>query len=214
MQQRRPIEFFVAQYKNNSNIRDVFVEGKTDRLLIKAFLRKIGVSDWVVRDIATVDVSDDLVLIYGHNRGAKGRCRTFAQELARMGYPDQTPVLIAVDRDTDFERQEAVTLPTFVVETDLPDIESYSFSEDNIDRLLKLHYHIDNVGPSTVIQEITPVLLDLVAVRYVLRELERPVALHYDICRSLSWLSNGPVLSILDLISRSLDRGSPGSSVD
>ncbi|MBO1067620.1 MULTISPECIES: DUF4435 domain-containing protein [Nostocales] len=56
---RRTLDELVARYELEPDLRDIYVEGKTDKLFLEWFLRNRGIEDIAVYEIETVDISAD-----------------------------------------------------------------------------------------------------------------------------------------------------------
>jgi hypothetical protein len=56
---RRTLDELVARYVLEPDLRDIYVEGKTDKLFLEWFLRNRGIEDIAVYEIETVDISAD-----------------------------------------------------------------------------------------------------------------------------------------------------------
>lgn len=62
---RRTIPELVAKYKLNSSVRDVFVEGQSDRKLLRWFMAAKGYDAAAVLEIDLIDVPPDMLAKYG-----------------------------------------------------------------------------------------------------------------------------------------------------
>ena len=56
---RHTLDELVARYELEPDLRDIYVEGKTDKLFLEWFLRNRGIEDIAVYEIETVDISAD-----------------------------------------------------------------------------------------------------------------------------------------------------------
>src|SRR5260370_38082500 len=79
--ERRTVEELVARYELERDIRDLYVEGRTDACVISWFLRTNGISDVVVYEIATVDVPLRILSKNGQRNNNIGKVESLALEL-------------------------------------------------------------------------------------------------------------------------------------
>ncbi len=54
--ERRTLEELVTRYQLEPELRDIYVEGKTDKILLEWFLEQKGVENFAVYEIDTVEI--------------------------------------------------------------------------------------------------------------------------------------------------------------
>jgi len=133
----RRIEELIVRYELEPQIRDVYVEGNSDKSLIEWFMREKGVKNTAVYEISTVEVPANKVKGYGLENNNKGRVITFALEIeSRLG-KECLKVTCIVDKDFDIilDAENDCKLLLF---TDYTCMEMYVFEEKCIDKYLSI----------------------------------------------------------------------------
>ncbi|WP_326651087.1 DUF4435 domain-containing protein [Streptomyces anthocyanicus] len=138
---RRRIEELVALYEFEPEIVDLFVEGRSDRVLFEHLLDDAGehVRVWEVDDI---DIPAEMVASVGEFVGAKGRVVALAAELEQRLADDGTySVLCIVDADFDHIIRPEVKASKFLAATDFSCLESYYWNPKTVRKYLGLSLH-------------------------------------------------------------------------
>jgi hypothetical protein len=133
---RRTIDEVVALHDlEGSDIREVFVEGLSDKYFLEHFLIEYGLADVGVYEIETVEVPTDEVLKRGLEDGNRGRVVTLACLLE-----DQVQVneLVCI-ADADFDHfKEIVHNCALLLVSDYCSVELYAFNERTLSKLFRL----------------------------------------------------------------------------
>lgn len=132
---KRSIEELSAIYAVEPEIRDVFVEGATDKLFIEWYLCKKGIDNVSVYTIELIDISDEVLSKHNLRLGSN-RCRVIALscELEERCGPDCNVICIA---DRDFEDYcPSVGMNSYLSFTDGNALELYAFTPSVIEKFL------------------------------------------------------------------------------
>jgi len=97
------IRELLARYKLEPSVRDVFVEGKFDRDILRWYLRIAGLTNVSVQRTDLIHIPAELVISHVLNTGEKGRVVALARELeSGMGNAKKcASVTCVVDADCD-----------------------------------------------------------------------------------------------------------------
>lgn len=97
----RTVEEWQTVFELEPTLRDVFLEGETDRRLVEGFLRAIGNRDARVRTAAEIDFSGQVFSGNPFCSGNKLRLISFAANLTRCFAQDVKGLTCLIDRDCD-----------------------------------------------------------------------------------------------------------------
>lgn len=154
--ERRSLQELAFMYEAEPELCDVYVEGRTDRVLIEHLLAGTSIRVWEDGD---VDVPSELVLATGNEVGCKGRIATIARELDRQFGDTELKVRCIIDADCD-----RVTGTTFrgskhLRYTDFTCIEAYFWDVPHVQKYVKLGLH-DTLGQTAeqLIVSLNPIL--------------------------------------------------------
>jgi hypothetical protein len=182
-------------------LRDVYVEGRSDQQFFRWFFREAGIP---VSGVYAIDdrahVPSEQVLAAGAEVGPRGRVVALAHAASDWGM-EKPGVTCIVDADRSLIVPELVVPDLFY--TDYAAIEGYLFQPRPLEQLLRLVIGSD-ADANGVIEVMTPMLNDLYVVRAVLH-LEGPnvplIDKFYRCCRRHrgAWM-----VDVEDLIARSL----------
>jgi hypothetical protein len=133
---RRRLHELAARYEIEPTLRDVYVEGQFDAVLVSWLLKKQGCDDAAVYEIDTVDIPPDILKKHGLDEGQKGRVIALCLELeASAKVPGQ--VTGVVDRDYDAVLGIQYRCPLLQL-TDFSCMEMYAYNE----RVLQAFFHL------------------------------------------------------------------------
>lgn len=168
---RRTIDELVTLYDLEPEIRDVFVEGRSDQVVLAWYLKSRARGSVNVCEIDSIDVAAEIVHKHGLEIGSRGRAIALAYELEeRLAPESQAGGTIVVDADFDRTLEVSHDLSTMLV-TDYACLEMYLFNEKCIEKFLSLV----TLGCSTlahlVLSELSHVLVRLFAIRLTNHEL-------------------------------------------
>ncbi|ELY3739107.1 DUF4435 domain-containing protein [Cronobacter sakazakii] len=129
---RRSIEDIKTRYFVEPTLRDVYVEGHFDKLVLNCWCEKNSEKIIASYEIDSVDIPLEILQKYGLTEGNKQRVIALAKELENL-HCDNYKCL--VDKDLDHWFNEIYEVPQLVW-TDYSSLEMYFFSEQLIKRIL------------------------------------------------------------------------------
>ena len=154
---RKPIGELLARYELEPNLRDVFVEGHLDEVVIRRFLRQSAITATGIFRIESIDVRDEL-LVADERGSQRGRLMGLARHLDEET-DGQAPARCIVDRD--FEALLGAGEPgasRLLLKTDWSTIEMYFFDAGLFDLVLSDYYRVASLDAVMLIQSIAGVL--------------------------------------------------------
>lgn len=207
---KRQIEELVARYELEPTIRDIYVEGNSDKVIIEWLLQNVGLEDVVVYEIDTVNVPYEELVRLGLNDSKRSRVITLAFALHSGASIDLTPIVACIaDTDFDFILEKTYNCPILIF-TGYTSIEAYLYNEDVIRKFLTLVIRNFPYESAVVMSELAPVLRDLFLIRLANQELDMELEymsfercctvsgsqLHFDIDSYIyRYLNKGALLS-------------------
>jgi hypothetical protein len=163
---RRTIEELVLRYQLEPSMRDVFVEGHSDRTILRWFIDACCTegANVEVYPIDGVDVPAEILNHYGLSTGNRSEVVALCLELEQQLGNDATCVTGVVDGDM------AAILPDqcecgLLLKSDYSCVEMYLFSEKCLGKMLKLAFPNAKRSASEVIAQLSPVLRELFLAR-------------------------------------------------
>jgi hypothetical protein len=162
---RRTIDELVTLYELEPEIRDLFVEGASDRVLFLWYLRHRCRGNYSVQDISTIDVPPEVIEKNAQDNGNRGRIISLAYELdERLSGVSRNCVTLVYD--SDFDRVLGVSQKCdLLLTTDFSCVEMYLFNELVICKLLSLVLMGCDYSSQHVISELEKVLVRLFLIR-------------------------------------------------
>jgi hypothetical protein len=173
---RWTIADLIARYTLEPSIRDVFVEGTSDRVLLgRALAGLLSDVDYKVYEISTVDVPASQVLDLSLKIGNKGRVVALACAIERSHLPRmEESVVCLADVDLDRLRDRCKPSKVLVYTTHLS-LDSLLVTENTVDRLFALAFQSE-LPAAVLFDQMLPVLHERVLQRAALDELEIDVS--------------------------------------
>jgi len=160
----RRIEELVARYKLEPTIKDIFVEGSTDKSLVQWFLEEETKRDVFVYEISTVLIPNDLVLELKQETNRRGQVYALAYTLQRCVGANSQQATCVIDRDfANLLGEDNVDGILFL--TDYACMEMYAFNVPTIDKFLKIIVRGFPKSATVVLQELAEVLQELFLIR-------------------------------------------------
>lgn len=134
---RRTLQELAVLYRLNPSLRDVYVEGPSDRAFFDYFLRSNGVDDASVREVGGLDIPARLVLDEGLDVGNRGR--VIALDIWSSRELGQVSACITCIADRDFETFLGRTFESHsLLLTDYACMEMYFFNAAILGKFLGL----------------------------------------------------------------------------
>ncbi|MEH1845315.1 MAG: DUF4435 domain-containing protein [Nostoc sp.] len=170
-ERRRTLDELVTRYELEPDLCDIYVEGKTDKLLIEWFLEHKERQGFAVYEIDTVDIPAQLLLDQGLKDN--NRSRVIALALHIQDKLSETPLHVTCIADKDFDwlfgKEYQCDLLLF---TDYSCLEMYLFNEVVLDKYLRLGLGLSQPKARKVLNQLSKVLEDLFLIRATNETLE------------------------------------------
>ena len=133
----RRLDELATLYRLEPTLRDVYVEGNSDKRFIEWFLHEKNVIGVTVNEINNVDIPANLILAAGLSDGNKSRVIILARELERILGSEMVSVTCIIDGDFDDllgQKHDCA----FLLTTDHTCLELYFYDPRCINKLLRL----------------------------------------------------------------------------
>jgi hypothetical protein len=165
---RRTLQELRTLYSTHPRLRDVMVEGATDRRFYSWFLRECGLSDGIrVYEIdSRALVPKELVSPVHADNNIRGRLFAAASEANSWGGAADGVTCIV---DSDFDIIEKAKFPAQLLATDVPALETYALRERPFAKFLG-QFVDEKADVDKVLQILVPIWLHLFVVRWVLHK--------------------------------------------
>lgn len=129
---RRTIDDIKTRYFVEPTLRDIYVEGYFDRLVLNSWCENNNDKNFVPYEIDSVDIPFDILKKHGLTEGNKQRVIALAKELDELQCDSYRCL---VDKDFDHWLDNIEQIPNLIW-TDFCSLEMYFFSEQLIKRIL------------------------------------------------------------------------------
>ena len=160
---RRKLHELAVRYENEPTLRDVYVEGQFDAILVSWFLREHDCDDAVVYEIDTVEVPQDVLKKHGLDEGQKGRVIALCLELAASAkVPGQVTGVVDRDYDRLLGIQRQCPLLQY---TDYSCMEMYAYNEEVLQRFFHMYVRKAEYTPAAFLSAVQSVLLEAFLMR-------------------------------------------------
>ncbi|AVH72444.1 hypothetical protein [Nostoc sp. 'Lobaria pulmonaria (5183) cyanobiont'] len=161
---RRTLDELVTRYELEPDLRDIYVEGKTDKLLIEWFLDQKKNQGFAVYEIDTVEIPAQLLFEQGLKDNNRSRVITLALYINDKLSETSLHITCVADKDFDwlFCKEYQCDLLLF---TDYSCLEMYLFNEAVLDKCLRLGLGLSQPKAREVLNQLSRVLEDLFLIR-------------------------------------------------
>lgn len=161
---RQTIDELTAEYELEPSIRDVYVEGPTDRSVMEWFFSEVGRQRVEVREVESIEMSADLLQGLGCENSNRGRVIALAEALrGALGGGSRSATCVAdADFDRALRRNHSCELLLF---TDYSCLEMYFFEARVLSKLTNLAIPGFPRRAEQILSDLTPPLLDLFSIR-------------------------------------------------
>jgi hypothetical protein len=160
---RLKISELIAKYRLQPELRDVFVEGSTDKDILSWYIRAAGLTTAKVYPIELIDVPVEILNKYGLTEGNRQRVIALSREIGHaLGHdaPQATGVV-----DADFDRLLGRVIDCAgVLVTDYPAIEIYFAHEVPLSKYFAVVLG-KQTDPNEVLQAFGTILSELFLIR-------------------------------------------------
>ncbi|MCZ2527769.1 hypothetical protein [Streptomyces sp. HB2AG] len=170
--ERRTVEELITLYELHPEIKDIFVEGRSDRNFLESHLPEdtdeILVKIYAISD--RVAIPDGELIAEGLLTGERSRVLWLAQQLSKR-MPEHSSAAFVVDKDFASLEADTSTNVHGLQYTDYSSMEAYALSERPISKLLRVSLGAPPyITASSLISAIKPALVSLFLIRLCLRE--------------------------------------------
>lgn len=155
---RRTIKELATLYELEPTLKDVFVEGATDRAFVHSLLRHAGFSQVQVYEIDNIDVPSDLLKRLKIGNGNRDRVIGLAIELEQLCEVDLSRrVCCIADADEEAGKTPRIRA-TLLLYTDFTSMQMYSFSDVPLQRYFDQVVLDFPLKAATVLSSMAPML--------------------------------------------------------
>ncbi|MFF5314391.1 hypothetical protein [Streptomyces massasporeus] len=169
---RRTVDELVTLYELEPEVRDIFVEGRSDRNFLRVHLAPESESTlcnvYAVSD--RVHIPDGELISAGLLTGERGRIVWLAQQLS-VKLPGHSSVALVADKDFASLNADTKEEVNGLLYTDYSSIEAYALNDSTLNKLLRVTFGApDYITASVLTSAIKPALISLFLIRLCLRE--------------------------------------------
>ncbi|MFJ9059816.1 hypothetical protein [Streptomyces sp. NPDC102409] len=187
------------------DMKEIIVEGRSDQAILRWYFSqtqpRAEIDIFAVEDRVVVDES--IVISHGYTRGKRGSVLTVA-EIVHAAHPKGNRLRFVADRDLSSLGLDACPQIDSVFYTDFASMELYFFAEKPIGKMLSVALRApSSVSPRAIMEAITPVLVTIFTIRFILRSLPEPKKLASKVIESLKFTDNSHTLDVEEAFRRS-----------
>lgn len=186
MSERRNVDELLARYVLEPTLRDLYVEGASDRRFFDWLLREFGLSTVVAYEIESVNVPHEMLRPFEVEDNNRGRVIALAYYLHQHTGTDLSQrVACIADRDFDDLLGIRFDCPLLIL-TDYTAVELYCLDEAVLQKFLTLVVDGFKMTAREVLEAMLPVLRELFTVRLANRVLSLGLSeLSFEKCCSV-----------------------------
>jgi len=127
---RSTVKEIITKYKREPDFeKTIYVEGSTDKTLIKWFLKQAKIKNIVVNKIDDIEIDIDEVFKLGLDNNARSRVITLTTLI-------ENHIIGIIDSDFDFISEPSYPHKDTLCKTDYACMEMYCFNEDTLEKIL------------------------------------------------------------------------------
>jgi hypothetical protein len=161
---RHKFEELVARYELEPDLRDIYVEGTTDKDLIEWFLKQKGQQDFAIYVIDTVDIPAERLNELELNNNRRDRVIALALDIQRQLSEIPSHLTCIADKDFDWLFQKNYECDILLF-TDYSSLEMYLFNEKVLDKFMTLALGLSNPPVNEILDNLSKVLEELFLIR-------------------------------------------------
>ena len=127
MEEKRILEEICSIYSLEPQLKDIFVEGRSDKYFVEWYLQDSNVDDVSVYSIDLIDIPDEILAEHNLTKGSK---RSYVLALSctlAARFPSELNVLCLADRDFE-DYRTTVKINRYLLFTDCNSLDLYPFS--------------------------------------------------------------------------------------
>lgn len=160
--ERHSIAELITRYELETTLRDIYVEGPEDKVILDGILEEQEITGVSIFDISCVDVP----AIPGEENNNRSRLIQLSQEF--ITHFTNTPLQVTCLIDSDFDYLNGNLLSNaFLITTDYANMEMYFFTSDIIGKLNQRCLIREKICNQTINNFLIPLLKILFLIRYV-----------------------------------------------
>jgi hypothetical protein len=184
--ERRTIPELATLYELEPSVRDIYVEGPTDRAFFFGVLQRVGYRDVQVREIDCVNVTDEQLQALNLSAGSRQRVIALAVFLERFTAKDLTSQVICIADADDEAGMAPYVTASILIYTDVTSLTIYAFTPQCLQWYLDVVSLGFPMSGQQVINSLLPILRQVAIVRRALKSLRIDCSL-VDLTRDCSW---------------------------
>jgi len=161
---RHKFEELVARYELEPDLRDIYVEGTTDKDLIEWFLKQKGQQDFAIYVIDTVDIPPERLNELKLNNNNRDRVIALALDMQHQLSDIPSHLTCIADKDFDWLFQKNYECDILLF-TDYSSLEMYLFNEKVLDKFMTLGLGLSNQPVNEILKNLSKVLEELFLIR-------------------------------------------------
>ncbi|MEN6317288.1 MAG: hypothetical protein ABFD82_00825 [Syntrophaceae bacterium] len=164
MDERKKIDELVALYSVETGLKDVYVEGTRDKIMLDWFLMDQNILGISVYEVDAINVPNEVLDRHGLEHGSnRSRVLALSEELASQLPPDRK-ILCVVDRDYE-DYLSSGHRNSFLAFTDYSSADLYLWRKRTIQKLISLVLGGFSLGTEQVMGDLVGVLEELFFMR-------------------------------------------------
>lgn len=202
---RRTIDELATIYHLETDLRDVFVEGPTDKSFIHWYFECIKLKNPRAYEIDDIDVPSELLSASDLKDGNRGRVIALAFALEKLLASAASQFCCIADRDLDEHLGIRYSCDPLLF-SDYTSIEMYVCTPAAIDKFIRLYCRKTSIDHDDVLPGIVNVSKQLFRIRLALKKLALPCK-WVKLDRSLIYSSGELSLDVEDFFGRLLSSG-------
>jgi len=166
--ERRKFSELISLYSLEPELKDIYVEGVTDKLVIERFLKKNKIFDFKTIEIDTINLRELYDTYPDIKKNNKKKLTTLSAELSKCFPEPLKKVCCVADKDYD-EFLGALLSNNHLLYTDFTCFEMYLFNADCLRIFYKTVLRNFPVTPSKTLKELRDVLKDKFLIRLTIQ---------------------------------------------
>jgi hypothetical protein len=133
MEVKRTLEEICSIYSLEPQLKDIFVEGRSDKIFVDWYLQDSNADDVSVYTIDSIDITEDIVTEHNLTKGSKRSCVLALACTLAVQFPHGLNVLCLADRDFE-DYLATVEINRYILFTDCNSLDLYSFSMNSMQK--------------------------------------------------------------------------------
>ena len=161
---RRKISEVIELYKLEPTLKDIYVEGICDKLIVESFLEKNAIKHVSIYEIDVIDFSDLYEKSPELKRNNKAKIIGLSEQL-KLAHGNSLKFISCI-ADRDFDDLLGISYNKYLLFTDFTSFEMYLFNKKCINTFYKRILHTFPFGAQTAINTLSEPLKELFLIRY------------------------------------------------